>query len=95
MASHIINAKISSRNSSNIVLVNYSELKNNFETTIEYICNKLKINILQPVKKPNKENFIYGKKMEICDNDRILMKNFIKEEIKKFPDLPKDLLNLF
>ena len=94
-ASHIINAKNSARNSSNIVLVNYAELKNNFETTIELICNKLKINILELPKKPNKENFIYGKEMEICDNDRILMKNFIKEEIKKFPNLPNDLLNMF
>ena len=94
-ASHIINAKNSSRNSSNIVLVNYSELKNNFETTIEFICNKLEINILKSPKKPNKDNFIYGKKMEICDNERILMKNFIKEEIKYFPELPSDLLNLF
>ena len=94
-ASHIINAKNSARNSSNIVLVNYAELKNNFETTIELICNKLKINILELPKKPNKENFIYGKEMEICENDRILMKNFIKEENKKFPNLPNDLLNLF
>ena len=33
--------------------------------------------------------------MEICDKEKILMKNFIKEEIKKFPNLPNDLLNLF
>ena len=70
-------------------------MKNNFETTIELICNKLKINILELPKKPNKENFIYGKEMEICDNELILMKNFISEEIKNFPELPKDLLNLF
>ena len=44
-AAHIIDAKNAARNSSNIVLVNYSELKNNFEKTIEYICHKLKINI--------------------------------------------------
>ena len=94
-ASHIINAKNSARNSSNIVLINYSELKNNFATTIEYICDKLKINILQTPTKPNKEKFIYGKAMEICDKERILMKNFIKEEIKKFPALPNDLVNLF
>ena len=94
-SSHIIDAKNSARNSSNIVLVNYSELENNFETTIEYICEKLKINIFQQPKKPNKEKFIYGKAMEICDKEKILMKNFIKEEIKKFPNLPNDLLNLF
>ena len=94
-ASHIIYAKNSARNSSNIVLVNYSELKNNFEKTIYYICKKLKINILLPPKKPNKENFIYGKEMKICDKERILMKNFISEEIRKFPELPEDLLNLF
>ena len=94
-ASHIIDAKNASRNSSNIVLVNYSELKNNFEKTIEYICHKLKINMFQQPIKPNKEKFIYGKAMEICDQEKILMKNFIKEEIKKFPNLPKDLLNLF
>ena len=94
-SSHIIDAKNSARNSSNIVLVNYSELENNFETTIEYICEKLKINIFQQPKKPNKEKFIYGKAMEICDKEKILMKNFIKEEMKKFPALPRDLLNLF
>ena len=94
-ASHIINAKNSARNSSNIVLVNYSELKNNFEKTIKYICNKLKITILLPPKKPSKENFIYGKEMKICDKERILLNNFISEEIKNFPELPKDLLNLF
>ena len=33
--------------------------------------------------------------MENCDKEKILMKNFIKEEIKKFPNLPNDLLNLF
>ena len=44
---------------------------------------------------PNKEKFIYGKAMEISDKEKILMKNFIKEEIKKFPNLPNDLLNLF
>ena len=94
-ASHIIDAKNSAINSSNIVLVNYSELKNNFETTIEYICDKLQINIFQKPKKPNKEKFIYGKAMEICDKEKKLMKNFIKEEIIKFPNLPNDLLNLF
>ena len=94
-ASHIIDAKNASRNSSNIVLVNYSELKNNFEKTIEYICHTLKINMFQQPIKPNKEKFIYGKAMEICDKEKILMKNFIKEEIKKFPNLPNDLLNLF
>jgi len=94
-ASHIIDAKKAARNSSNIVLVNYSELKNNFQETIEYICNKLNINIFQQPTKPNKEKFIYGKAMEICDEEKILMKKFIKEEIKKFPNLPNDLLNLF
>ena len=94
-ASHIIDAKKSARNSSNIVLVNYSELKNNFETTIEYICDKLKINIFHQPTKPNKEKFIYGKAMEICDKEKKLMKNFIKKEIIKFPNLPNDLLNLF
>ena len=94
-ASHIIDAKNAARNSSNIVLVNYSELQNNFEKTIEYICHKLKINMFQQPVKPNKEKFIYGKAMEICDKEKILMKNFIKEEIKKFPNLPNDLLNLF
>ena len=57
-ASHIINAENTARNSSNIVLVNYSELKNNFETTVEFICEKLKIDILQPPIKPNKEKYI-------------------------------------
>ena len=33
--------------------------------------------------------------MEICDEERKLIKNFISEEIKNFPELPKDLLNLF
>ena len=94
-ATHIINAQNSARNSSNIVLVNYSELKNNFGTTIEYICNKLKINIFQLPIKPNKEKFIFGKEMEISDKERMLMKYFISEEIKSFPGLPKDLLNLF
>ena len=94
-ASHIIDAKNAARNSSNIVLVNYSELKNNFEKTIKYICHKLKIKMFQQPVKPNKEKFIYGKAMEICDKEKILMKNFIKEEIKKFPNLPNDLLNLF
>ena len=94
-ASHIIDAKKAARNSSNIVLVNYSELKNNFQETIEYICNKLNINIFQQPTKPNKEKFIYGKAMEICDEEKILMKKFIKEEIKKFPNLSDDLLNLF
>ena len=70
-------------------------MKNNFEKTIEYICHKLKINMFQQPIKPNKEKFIYGKAMEICDQEKILMKNFIKEEIKKFPNLPNDLLNLF
>ena len=65
------------------------------EKTIEYICHKLKINMFQPPKKPNEEKFIYGKAIEICDKEKILMKNFIKEEIKKFPNLPNDLLNLF
>ena len=94
-ASHIIDAKNAEINSSNIVLVNYSELKNNFETTIEYICDKLQINIFQKPTKPNKEKFIYGKAMEICDKEKKLIKNFIKEEIIKFPNLPNDLLNLF
>ena len=94
-ASHIINAQNSARNSSNIVLVNYSQLKDNFEATIEYISDKLKINIFHPLIKPNKEKFIYGKEMEICDKERILLNNFIREEIKNFPELPKDLLNLF
>ena len=94
-ASHIINAQESAKNSSNIVLVNYSELKNNFENTIENICHKLKINIFQKPIKPNKEKFIQGKKMEICNKESILMNNFIREEIRNFPELPKDLLNLF
>ena len=94
-ASHIINAENTARNSSNIVLVNYAELKNNFETTIEYICDRLKIDIFQPPIKPNKEKYIYGKEMDICDAERSLIKNFISEEIKNFPELPKDLLNLF
>ena len=48
----------------------------------------------QPIK-PNKEKFIYGKAIEICDQEKKLLKNFIKEEIKKFPNLPNDLLNLY
>ena len=76
-------------------MVNYSELKNNFENTIENICHKLKINIFQKPIKPNKEKFIQGKKMEICNKESILMNNFIREEIRNFPELPKDLLNLF
>ena len=39
--------------------------------------------------------FIQGKKMEICNKESILMNNFIREEIRNFPELPKDLLNLF
>ena len=51
--------------------------------------------MFQQPTKPNKEKFIYGKAMEICDEEKMLMKNFIKEEMKKFPALPRDLLNLF
>ena len=94
-AAHIINAQDAARSSSNIVLINYSELKNNFEKTIKYISNKLKIQISNAPIKPNKEKYIYGKEMKICDEERILMKNFISEEIKNFPELPKDILNLF
>ena len=94
-ASHIIDAQDSARNSTNIILVNYSELKNNFAKTVEYICEKLNINLINQPIKPNKEKFIYGKKMEISDKETILMRNFIREEIKNFPELPEDLLKLF
>lgn len=70
-------------------------MKNNFETTIEYICDKLNINVFQQPTKPNKEKFIYAKAMEICNKEKKFMKNFIKEEIIKIPNLPNDLLNLF
>ena len=38
---------------------------------------------------------IVSQAMKICENERILMKNFISEEIKNFPELPNDVLNLF
>lgn len=94
-ASHILIAKKEQKNSKNIVMVNYSDLENNFRKTIENICNKLEINIISTPSKPNKEEYIYGKDLKLSYEEKQLMKSFIREEIQKFPVLPNDLKALF
>tara|TARA_Y200000002_G_scaffold382839_1_gene401605 strand:- start:2611 stop:3417 length:807 start_codon:yes stop_codon:yes gene_type:complete len=94
-ASHIINAEKVKRNFPNLVLINYSELKNNYKKTIKYICNQLEIDVISPPTKPDKNNYIQGSDMNISYKEKQLMNTFIKEEIQKFPNLPKDIKDLF
>ena len=94
-ASHILIAKKEQKNSKNIVMVNYSDLENNFRKTIKNICNKLEINIISTPSKPNKEEYVHGKHLKLNYKEKQLMKSFIREEIQKFPDLPNDLKALF
>tara|TARA_Y100000994_G_C15451694_1_gene342895 strand:+ start:112 stop:579 length:468 start_codon:yes stop_codon:yes gene_type:complete len=94
-ASHIINAKEAQKYSNNIVMVNYSDLEKNFKKTIRTICNELDIDILFTPSKPNREDYVHGKEMKISYKDKKIMKSYISKEIKKFPELPTDLLDLF
>ena len=94
-ASHVIDAKELSKNSNNILLINYDELKNNFKKTIKKISNKLEIDIINSPRKPDKEKYIHGKKIELDQKEKKLMKDFIHDEIKQFTSLPEDLQRLF
>ena len=58
-------------------------------------CNKLEINIVSTPTKPNKEEYVHGKDLKLSYEEKQLMKNFITEEIQKFPALPNDLKALF
>ena len=53
------------------------------------------IYIINTPKKPDKEKFIHGKKIELHQKEKILMKDFIHDEIKQFTSLPEDLQKLF
>ena len=94
-ASHVIDAKELSKNSRNILLINYDELKNNFKKTIEKISNKLEIDIINTPRKPDKEKYIHGKILELHQKEKTLMKDFIRDEIKNFSTLPEELKKLF
>ena len=94
-ALHIINAKEAQSYSNNIVMVNYSDLEKNYKKTVKNICNQLDIDILSTLSKPIREDYIHGKDIKISYKDKKIMKSYISKEIKKFPELPNDLLNLF
>ena len=94
-ALHIINAKEAQRNCKNIVMVNYSELENNFKKTIRTVCNQLDIDITSSPLKPNKEKYIHGKDLKVSYEEKKLMNYYISKEIQKFPDLPDDIKALF
>ena len=94
-ALHILNAKEAQSYSNNIVMVNYSDLEKNYEKTVKTICNQLDIDIVSTLSKPIREDYIHGKDMKISYKDKKIMKSYISKEIKKFPELPNDLLNLF
>ena len=94
-ASHILNAQKVKEIFPNIIFINYSELKNNYKKTIKYICNKLKIDLISSLTKPDKTNYIYGKDIKISYEEKKHIKSFIKEEIQKYPDLPNDIVKLF
>ena len=55
----------------------------------------LGIDIINNPRKPDKEKYIHGKKIELHQKEKLLMKNFIHDEIKQFPTLPEDLQKLF
>ena len=59
------------------------------------ICNQLDIDIVSTLSKPIREDYIHGKDMKISYKDKKIMKSYISKEIKKFPELPNDLLDLF
>ena len=94
-ASHILNARKAQTNSKNIVMVNYSQLKNNFRKTIRTICDQLEVEMISIPSKPNREDYIKGNNMKVSDTEKQLMRYFIREQIQKFPDLPNDLIKLF
>ena len=94
-ALHIINAKEAQSYSNNIVMVNFSDLEKNYKKTVKTICNQLDIDIVSTLSKPNREDYIHGKDMKITYKDKKIMKSYISKEIKKFPELPNDLLDLF
>ena len=94
-ASHILNAQKVKEIFPNIIFINYSELKNNYKKTIKYICNKLEIDLISSLTKPERTNYIYGKDIKISYEEKKLIKSFIKEEIQKYPDLPIDIVKFF
>ena len=53
------------------------------------------IEILKTPRKPDKEKYIHGKEIELHQKEKILMKDFIHDEIKQFTSLPEDLQKLF
>jgi len=55
----------------------------------------LEIDIINTPRKPDKEKYIHGKKMELHQKEKTLMKDFIHDEIKQFTTLPEDLQKLF
>ena len=55
----------------------------------------MEIDIINTPRKPDKEKYIHGKKIELHQNEKILMKDFIHDEIKQFTSLPEDLQKLF
>ena len=94
-ALHILNAKKVQAYYKNLVMVNYSELENNFRETIITVCKKLEIDVMSSPSKPDKEEYIHGKEIKISHKERQLMKGYISKEIQKFPDLPSDLKDLY
>ena len=78
-----------SKNSSNILLINYDELKNNFKKTIGKISN-LEIDIINTPRNYQIRKNIYTEKRAAQKEKKTLMKDFIHDEIKKFTTLPKD-----
>jgi hypothetical protein len=61
---HVSDAFVLSKNEDNIVLVRYSDLKNDYENTISKCCDELSIEVGE-ILPPSKQDYIKGSSMDI------------------------------
>ena len=89
---HVADAFYITENNDNIVMVRYSDLKNDYENTISKCCDELKIKVGK-ILQPSKQNYIKGKSLDVDLHSYQEVYEYCSMQLASSKILPKNVMS--